>query len=245
MKFTHSDDLEKYCPMTILEKIWLIWRCLYPFLCAALALVTIVIAVIRFRPLFNPYAANHQTAVILCLVILAASVFALRGLVKFPPAGAIRDMLLRAEGYWLLFTVDPKDDRIQISPPLTTGARNVILKEHTAADGLYFLVSLSGEEDGMIFVGENSPHKETIQRQLGWLKVRPFHLSSYVSELQKVSIRLVDKDGHESFPMSISLAACFIRSAQIGWLNEECNSLRGALAAILNNQKPLPQEDVT
>jgi hypothetical protein len=146
-------------------------------------------------------------------------------------------MLLRTEGYWMLFIANQKGD-IRTIGPLTTAAKNTILKESTNEGGLYFLVCLNANEDGMMFVGEQTPHKEVVQSQLCWWKAWPVHLCSYSCDKEKVSIRLMDKGDNESFPMSIGEAARFIRSARIGWLAEGRNSLRGALDAILDNQKP-------
>jgi len=229
--------------MTILEKIWLVWRCTRPFLYALVVVAGVLIATREIRRSAHPFSGDPRYGLITGLMIVFGTVFAIRGVFKTPSAGVIRDMLLRAEGYWLLFIANQRGV-IRTIGPLTTAAKNTILKESTNEVGLYFLVCLNANEDGMVFVGENTPQRDVIQGQLGWWKVRPVHLCSYFSDKEKVSIRLVDKDGHESFPVSISEAACFIRSARIGWLAEECNSLRGASNAILNNQKPFSDDTV-
>jgi hypothetical protein len=228
---TVTDELQQYRPLTFSEVFGFFVRILYPFL---LLLITAV-AVYA-----SGYCSKHhlRTYPSAFIVVAACSLtMTIHGFSKMPRLlRSIKDMVLRWDGYHMLYFVDPTAFRVTVHGPLTVAAQNAMLKERTKESGIFFLVPINDKHKGFVFLGENTEDKATIQSELCWWGVKPVALSTEESSTKMTLIQLVDRDGNDSFPMSPCLAAAFLRSAHIGELGAR-NTLQGALASVLKDRK--------
>jgi hypothetical protein len=206
-----TEELDDFCPLTI-------WKIIAARLLAIVPWLLLCVSVAAFFMLGSKWTKNAENN----LVTISIMSFMIAAIIIFAPGRRsltkeVKDRRNRnTDGYWMFYTVNPAGDQEKAIGPLTLAARDTVLRERTDDDWLYFMVSFKPDEDGMIFNGNKHPRKDEIQPELAWWKVRPIVLASYHSDLPKVRLALVDKNGAVSLPLSIQVAARFIRSTPIG-----------------------------
>jgi hypothetical protein len=237
-----SDDLKDFCPLTTWQRLGMYWGQIKPFLFTAIAVTALVFGIFSFTHSF------YRVASVSGFIAVFAIVWCVIAFTVKDPLAYVREQIRRRnkDGYWMIYDVDAADRPYAIFGPLTKTAMREQLKALHEGNGMHFVVPLLNGAEGFVDIGRKNPHPrlgdeafDTIQQELRWWKVLPVHLTREWSDFHRVRIALKDEDGAASFPLSVLVAAQFIRSAPIGWLGNGRNNWLMAFEVIMDRQAKL------